>query len=595
MIESLYKKTKKKIYRLLRRYWQGGQERDALLPHYQNCGAPGQIRQDNGIKRGCPPIYGPQGCNIDKDMRDKIIIGAKKYIEIQHKSIEDAYKFMLEDHFKTTIRTSENEFERVLVDRYPSKKQFVYTYKRDRDDNDSLRRIVGERKYALQHRALLHKSTDLSFGPGSVFQIDAWLAKQYLVSVFDRTKIIGMPVVYLAADVFSELICGLYVDLWNASIEGAKLAFENILTDKVSFCKKYGITIEDWEWPCHHKPEILLADRAEHRGHYGIALANYSNVQVAIAAPYRADLKGLVESLFHLLDIRVIRGTPGAADKKKTRGERDPRLDATMNIYEFTQSLINAILYFNKRLLNKYPVDSDMVRQHVKPRPVELWHWGIDHRNGILEIETPESFMAKLRPRSQATVTGHGIRFKNNYYSNEEIESWFPHARNKVWTVKIAYNPRDTNQIMLIQGGKKDWMPLNRLPNPLDESLNIASFEDIDSFILNKKTEEKQAFPEELENWAELQRANKNIRDKAVKEKKEQEKLTGKRSKREKKADITENRQKEKVLLTEIVSVPNSQSQHCDRNKAAVEKPSDYVAPVYDFGKWRQNKGDDNL
>jgi len=55
-------------------------------------------------------------------------------------------------------------------------------------------------------------STD-AIGPGSVFQIDATVADVYLVSRFNRTHIIGRPVLYIVQDCFSKLIVGLYVGL----------------------------------------------------------------------------------------------------------------------------------------------------------------------------------------------------------------------------------------------------------------------------------------------------------------------------------------------------------------------------------------------
>lgn len=47
-------RTKKTIYGYLRRYWQGGQTRNALLPHFDRCGGRGQDKAHTEHKRGRP-------------------------------------------------------------------------------------------------------------------------------------------------------------------------------------------------------------------------------------------------------------------------------------------------------------------------------------------------------------------------------------------------------------------------------------------------------------------------------------------------------------------------------------------------------------
>lgn len=46
--------SKTTCYGYLRRYWQGGQTPNALLPNYKASGAPGEARVDRGNKRGRP-------------------------------------------------------------------------------------------------------------------------------------------------------------------------------------------------------------------------------------------------------------------------------------------------------------------------------------------------------------------------------------------------------------------------------------------------------------------------------------------------------------------------------------------------------------
>src|SRR3546814_11439031 len=59
------------------------------------------------------------------------------------------------------------------------------------------------------------------------------------------------------------MIVGFYVGWEGPSWMGALMALENAFTEKVSFCARYGKEIEPNEWPCHHIPRKLTADRGE--------------------------------------------------------------------------------------------------------------------------------------------------------------------------------------------------------------------------------------------------------------------------------------------------------------------------------------------
>jgi hypothetical protein len=199
----------------------------------------------------------------------------------------------------------------------------------------------------------------MAFGPGSIFQVDATIADIYLVSSLDRTRIIGRPVIYMVIDVFSRMIVGLYVGLEGPSWAGAMMAVANATTDKVAFCAEYGIKITDADWPCRYLCESFLADRGEFLGYSSDVLVDRLNIPVANCPPYRADWKGIVEQSFRRLNVKTIHWQPGAVRKCKggRRGERDYRLDATLDLKGFTQLMINTALSHNlHRHIDNYPV-----------------------------------------------------------------------------------------------------------------------------------------------------------------------------------------------------------------------------------------------
>jgi len=224
LIDELSKATgrrKATIYSNLRRWWQGGQVINALLPHYNKCGNPGEEKKSTGNKLGRKNIFGKNnpdsiGCNVDKDMRAKIFIGAGTFFETQKKSLRQAWR-LTNKQFYMIKTTTQDKVVLKLGEKYPSYDQFKYWYYKQRDYKESILRREGERKTNLKYRPLSGRSSDISFGPGSIFQIDATMGDVNLVSVFNRLRLIGRPIVYLVVDVFSHLIVGFYVGIENMS------------------------------------------------------------------------------------------------------------------------------------------------------------------------------------------------------------------------------------------------------------------------------------------------------------------------------------------------------------------------------------------
>lgn len=203
------------LYRLLRRWWQRGMTPAALTPDYANSDAPGKRKPDRGVKRGAPVQHGPEGLNVDDKVRAAFRDSVTRYFAVNKKlDITDCYHKCLELHFcDLIINERTGRQEPVLHEAHPSIWQFRYLLKRDNDLFALARKRRTPRVYDKDSRAILGTSLDEVAGPGSHYQIDATIADIYLVSRFDRRKIVGRPVIYVVIDVFSRMITGLYVGL----------------------------------------------------------------------------------------------------------------------------------------------------------------------------------------------------------------------------------------------------------------------------------------------------------------------------------------------------------------------------------------------
>lgn len=96
--------THPSIYRYLRRYWERGQNIDALLPDYANSGARGKTRGSRAdVKRGRPRKPGsPPGVNADPLVRATFRSAVARYVATHDRfSRRGAYLQMIEDFYQT--------------------------------------------------------------------------------------------------------------------------------------------------------------------------------------------------------------------------------------------------------------------------------------------------------------------------------------------------------------------------------------------------------------------------------------------------------------------------------------------------------------
>lgn len=505
--------TKSTIYRHRRRYFQRGQMKNALLPLYDNCGWRDRLdsNEDKGEeasnplsdrkKLGRPSKLSAatgetRGVNVTSEMLQVFRNGISLFYEKRlRKPLKRAYQLTLEKFFNCGY---EHDRDGVWVaqlppsDELPSYRQFKYWYKKERLPRESQTARDGPIRQKLSGRAKLGDSTQMAVGPGSVFQVDATPGDVYLVSSFNRNWIIGRPIIYFLIDVFSRLIVGLSVSLEGPSWLGAMLAVENAVTDKVAFCAEYGITIEPSEWPAFHLPEALMADRGEFEGYNADQLVNAFSTRVDNTAPYRADLKGIVEQHIDRSNEKTIHWLPGRV-RKRERGDRDHRLDAKLTLNEFRKIMILSVLDHNKnQRLENYPMDEHMIAEGVEPYPIDLWNWGIKNRSGHLRKFDIETVRLNLLPEDEASVTQTGIYFAHLHYTCElaDREQWCERAGEKgSWKIRVAHDPRTRNQIYLrLDNGKR--MEVCHLLEKDKTFLDRDWYETLDEFELRTQRKE---------------------------------------------------------------------------------------------------------
>lgn len=456
---------KTKVKKLLSRYWQRGMNKNAMLPDYANSGGRGKTKKLSDEKIGRPrrvTVNGEyrSGINITDEIKTQFEHAINKYYrQANNYSLKDVYGFILRDFYSDRYKENGEIHYRIWEsNRIPSYHQFYYWFKKLEDPKKDIEFRKSAKEYELKHRPLLSNSKVETNGPGTRFQIDATIADIYLVSAFDVNRIIGRPVIYAVVDVYSRIITGVYVGLEGPSWLGAMMALDNMVADKVAFCKQYGIDITEEQWPTYHLPEIIIADRGEFEGYSVDGLLNNLNIKIENTTAYRGDLKGIVERKFRTINGKVKQKAPGAIQKEyRERGDRDYRLDATLNLKEFTALIITLVLQHNHKIIDKYPMEKEMITDGIVPMPISLWNWGIQNRKGRLRTVDRDILRLNVLPRGRATISRAGIKFKNLLYGSKRAieEQWYAKLKNK--SIDIVYDPRHLDKIYIPSNNGMDY------------------------------------------------------------------------------------------------------------------------------------------
>ena len=451
-IESSGLASKPTIYKYLRKYWQRGQIPNALLPDYRNSGAPGKTRTDiNTRKNGRKRRFGEgEGCQITTDIERLFrIIISKHLLKDEPLKITEAYNKVKELYAQY--------YPNEDAQNYPSLRQFSYFYDREYTKPQLVEAQSSPNNFKKDKRPLFATATSSVLGPGSRYEIDATIADIYLVANDNRSKIVGRPTVYVIIDVFSRMIAGFYIGLDNPSYAIAMQTVSVACNSKASLCKEFDIEISDEEWPSIGLPSAILADRGEMLSEQAETLVNGYNIHLETAPPRRGDAKGVVESCFRTLQAEFKPYAPGVVEgsRIKKHGETDYRLEAVLTVKEFTQIILETIIFRNNfHVLDKYDRDEDLP-EDIPSIPRHLWNWGIENRMGKLRTVDAEQLRVSLLPRTKVSISPLGINAWGLYYNSSEVlrEGWLHRSEEiqRPQNLKAAYDPKNADKIYLFR------------------------------------------------------------------------------------------------------------------------------------------------
>ena len=416
-----------------------------------------KIAQENGISSQTIKIYlhdyllSQDICSLAPHPKD-----VSRPLSADEKNIRWALNKWFYSWEKQTIQTTYEKMLRAkycdengqLIKDHPTIHQFRYFYRKTKKMEKYYITRDGYKSYQRDHRPLLGDGVQQYSPVIGDGMIDATICDIYLVN--KESQLVGRPILVTCVDAHSGLCCG-YSLLWEGGVYSLRNLMQNIITDKVEWCRQFGIEISDKEWPCYMLPGRFLTDMGteftsgtfEQITDLGVTLINLGS--------YRPDLKGPVEKLFDLIQTtykKNLKGKGVIEPDFRERGAHDYRKDACLTMDDFEKIVIRCILYHNNhQILDNYPFTEDMLRNTVKPYASDIWNWCQSHKLSNFITVSQRNLILTLLPRTRGTFNRSGLHVnKMRYYHEGYTERYLNGG-----SVIVAYNPDNVSTVWIIE------------------------------------------------------------------------------------------------------------------------------------------------
>ena len=365
------------------------------------------------------------------------------YTQRQH-SLPTAYNLMLQH--KYTDATGQ------LVPGYPPFHRFKYYYQRHGKAQTELISREGKTNYQRNARPLLGSIHDFAPSIGTAM-LDSTICDIYLVN--ESNQLVGRPVLTLAVDAYSSLICGYHLS-WEGGIYSLQQLMQNVVSDKVAWCRKFGISISPEEWPCTGiLPGVLTTDKGKEYVGTTFEQLTELGTRMVNLPPYRPELKGIVEHAFSLLHsyfLPHLKGKGTIEPDFQERGSRDYRKDACLTMDDFEKILLRCILYYNNsRLLGEQILSKEMVSAEVRPTANSVWQWSCTQEGANLIPVDAGELRLTLLPRTEGKFTRRGLVVHKQRYRH--CEGKFTERYLNGGKATVAYDPDDISCVYLVENG----------------------------------------------------------------------------------------------------------------------------------------------
>lgn len=237
-----------------------------------------------------------------------------------------------------------------------------------------------------------------SIGTG---MLDSTICDIYLVN--EAGSLVGRPILTACVDAYSGLCCG-YALSWEGGVYSLRGLLTNVITDKVAWCRQFGLHIEQGAWNCYHLPAVLVTDMGSEYKSANFEQIAELGVTVVNLPPYRPELKGAVEKFFDLVQSlykKQLKGKGVIEPDFQERGAHDYRKDACLMMRDFEKIILHCILYYNnKRIIENFPYTKQMITAQVQPTSSGIWNYSMNRPGANLISVDHDTLTRTLLPRT---------------------------------------------------------------------------------------------------------------------------------------------------------------------------------------------------
>ena len=256
--------------------------------------------------------------------------------------------------------------------------------------------------------------------PGYTLLIDSTVADVYLVCSFDRTKLIGRPLLYFVVDGLTSAVVGVHITLRTQTAREAKIALFSAMTDKSQLLSKYNLGSYSHLFPKAPLCHTILPDRGELNSKAATDASFGLGCDLGMPAPYMPEWKGIVERLFKTINNLTIHWVPGSTrGRARERGNRDVRLDAVLTLEEFTRLILIGILMWNQCGKTTDHLLPEALLDDVTPGPASYFDWGLDNLHGSPRFLPEDELVTRMLEPKAANLGGTGIDLDGNRWVGE--------------------------------------------------------------------------------------------------------------------------------------------------------------------------------
>lgn len=361
-----------------------------------------------------------------------------------NKYFYNSKKISLKQAFKYLIKEKYMDQDGNILQNRPRFHQFRYFYYKTRSESNFIISRLGRGEYDRNYRPLLGEGVR-SFCPTIGYgMLDSTVCDIYLVN--EAGELIGRPILAACVDAYSSMCLG-YSLGWEGGIKSLRKMMCNVITNKVEWCRKFGIEIEKEDWDCEAIPHKLITDMGTE--YAGDTFANITElgIEVINLEPYRPELKSVVERFFGLVQDSFKKELIDKGVVLKDFGDRgviDYRKNACLTLEQFEKVLLLCIIHYNCGRKIELP----LCAKGIKRRAKDLWNWRLSmDKDALIRVKELQLRIALL-PRCAGKFKRDGLIVNRLRYKAPGFTDAYLKGESQI----VAYDPEDVSKVWLLSG-----------------------------------------------------------------------------------------------------------------------------------------------